>query len=833
MSIKKYKFTVTPHRLLLLCFVTLSILLKVSFADANPADDYTFKIGEFSNVTSLQYFLQNLKQNTYQDQGLSIRLKEDTVSQLIHVMLADDLSIPLNHVLEEIGRYLNDPGRLFVLIINYQGKEETLLAHLNHYQLLTRAYPLTSPDLPPKGSLLKAGKPLLILNNTDRTFTSNLLSDYHNNVIEYPVEDASFRNSKQAKRYISGNYHFLATKRFTDEFVSDEAALSDKYKLNTSTFIYDYVLDCWKNTGKKPNFIFYSSPNIAYHIGTLTMLLTRQPLIQGTVKAKGVPLSGITWKHSKESLTKGTFTFPVEESGRITLAPELSGYKFIPGSYGSDFEGKIQTVAFEANKYDIDDGITAYYSFDDKVENEVTSTQEYGSGIFTNDPIRGSVLKFENENHITLSSPEKYNIANNSFTISIHVKLNKSGMDKDNCILGSSIAEYRKGLHINIRRGNPYFGFYTNDVVSSKKVQPQQWYHIVVRYNIENGEQSIFVDGESVAQSWNHPSFVGGGSILLGNGIQQNNFLDGLLDDLYIWDRALSDTEIKSVNINGIENIDRLKNQRIVAALILSLAAAITVFFVLRFRKRKTTRQTVSKKNAIELLGGFKVVNETGTDITHLFAPKTKELFLLLLIYSIKNPKGISKQELTHVIWSDIADEKVSNNRSVAFNRLKKAMSAFGGVELSFEKNFWKMIRHEDVFCDYEFVNTLIQDDKSSLTDFSPFIRKGKLLPNVKNEWLLDFRTAFNFELIDKLLLILNKGGNEPHLIAFTCSYILKLDDQNQPALHHLLHQMIKTGNKHKANFLFNKFIATYWAINKSKFPYDLNGFLNKDINLM
>ncbi|HEY4194079.1 MAG TPA: galactose oxidase, partial [Mucilaginibacter sp.] len=74
---------------------------------------------------------------------------------------------------------------------------------------------------------------------------------------------------------------------------------------------------------------------------------------------------------------------------------------------------------------------------------------------------------------------------------------------------------------------------------------------------------------------------------------------------------------------------------------------------------------------SIYLFGDFEVFDSENVDITKHFTPLIKELFLVILIYTIKWKRGISSDELTELLWFDKSSESARNNRSVNIAKLK------------------------------------------------------------------------------------------------------------------------------------------------------------------
>src|SRR5690606_20773398 len=107
------------------------------------------------------------------------------------------------------------------------------------------------------------------------------------------------------------------------------------------------------------------------------------------------------------------------------------------------------------------------------------------------------------------------------------------------------------------------------------------------------------------------------------------------------------------------------------------LLIALFIYFTsVRFKKNKSVipseAPVVLAKNKIQLFGEFKAINNKGEDITDFFTPKVRELFLFVLINSLKSGIGASIQEINDTLWSGISSRKVANNRSVTLNKLRK-----------------------------------------------------------------------------------------------------------------------------------------------------------------
>ena len=158
---------------------------------------------------------------------------------------------------------------------------------------------------------------------------------------------------------------------------------------------------------------------------------------------------------------------------------------------------------------------------------------------------------------------------------------------------------------------------------------------------------------------------------------------------------------------------------------------------------------TLKTKNAIYLLGDFAVYDDKGFDITHLFSPKIKQLFVLLLLSSI-GADGINSKKISAVLWPDKEFSKTKNIRGVTFNHLRSAISSIAGLELSFsgETYFFKL--NEDIFCDYCAAFKTVHADSITAEELSLVLR-GSLLQSMQEAWLENFKYDYERKLISLL----------------------------------------------------------------------------------
>lgn len=192
----------------------------------------------------------------------------------------------------------------------------------------------------------------------------------------------------------------------------------------------------------------------------------------------------------------------------------------------------------------------------------------------------------------------------------------------------------------------------------------------------------------------------------------------------------------------------------------------------------------------IIFFGGFQVINRNNEDITNEFSPLLKELFLLIVLYSFRNDKGISSEKITEVLWYDKSEKSARNNRAVNIAKLRSIIKEVGKCDLSKKTGYWKFILEDsDIRSDYvDFIN--IASSKSSLTkqkvkQLIQITRKGAFLSDLNYDWLDDFKASVSDKLIDTLL----KFGQsvdvkeEADFIIHLADSVLNFDIVNEEAM--------------------------------------------------
>lgn len=151
----------------------------------------------------------------------------------------------------------------------------------------------------------------------------------------------------------------------------------------------------------------------------------------------------------------------------------------------------------------------------------------------------------------------------NDFTIDTWVKFdNVNKGTGDNGIFSVGNGTNNNGMHIGERGGKLYFGFYANDVRGTTNIEENKWYHLAFVY--ESGQKKIYIDGEEESIVNVHPQGPFTGTVPSGsignyyNSPYPGHTLNGSVDELRVWEKALSQDEVIEYAYDR-ENADGVK----------------------------------------------------------------------------------------------------------------------------------------------------------------------------------------------------------------------------------------------------------------------------------
>jgi hypothetical protein len=603
----------------------------------------------------------------------------------------------------------------------------------------------------------------------------------------------------------------------------------------------NFLLENWKKYGKRPNFIFIGNEILNFDF--IVDQLNSFTWIKGVVKNSDKNFDKVFWKNHDILFTGGKFSFPYRGGEELILSPFVPGFKMTPEQIVVTGEMTVpESYTILAAPLKLNEDMTGSFSFESIIMNAVNSSQNFEGENYSyiQDIARGNVLRLPENASINLGKPENYGLRNSSFTVSCFVRFTEILEFGDNAILGNYESGYRRGLHLILRSGQPYFGLWANDYVANRTLSPNIWYHLTWRYIIETGEQSIFLNGQHIGGSVGHPPFSGTGDIHLGSALSSGASLRGYIDNLYIWNRPLGNDEINRLSLDEEITFDHRNTVKStgfrISKWFLVFAVFITgglLFFILNKRRKKEIKNTGFERppevtnNQILLFGEFKAIDNNGDDVTDLFTPKVKELFLFVLIYSLKSGIGANVRDINDVLWEGISSGKVANNRSVTLNKLRKILLQFAGIEIVSTGGYLQAKIKTPFYCDYVSAYKLCQIpeglSKQQLISFFDFVKRGRFLKGITWPWLDEIRGFTGNQVIDNLLNLASIYQKELNLteIEKIAQRILDYDDLNEEAIYLQVWALQKTNNINLARFNFGSFAKKY----ESSFgePYPMN----------
>jgi two-component SAPR family response regulator len=237
-------------------------------------------------------------------------------------------------------------------------------------------------------------------------------------------------------------------------------------------------------------------------------------------------------------------------------------------------------------------------------------------------------------------------------------------------------------------------------------------------------------------------------------------------------------------------------------------------------------KKTVITENAVYLFGNFKVFNNKGNDITYLFSPKIKQLFLLLLL-NIKNEEsGISSELIYDVLWPDSDYNKAKNLKNVTINLLRKNLEEIEGIQLVYSDKVFKLEFEDSFYCDYfDFFNQIQILKKgvnieNSIASLLSIIGNGCFLKSIEDVYFDAFKTEYEndiFEILPNLIQTTFNNKDFVTTIAIANS-LFKIDSVNEIAFYYKIHSLLKMKNSIDAKKCFNYFIIEYKKIMSDEF---------------
>ncbi len=234
------------------------------------------------------------------------------------------------------------------------------------------------------------------------------------------------------------------------------------------------------------------------------------------------------------------------------------------------------------------------------------------------------------------------------------------------------------------------------------------------------------------------------------------------------------------------------------------------------------------KSNATFLFGSFRIIDKNKKDISYLFSPKIRQLFLLLLFSSKqKGVSGLTSERIHSTLWPDSTPQKAKNLKNVIISQLRNILKDVDGLELIYSKSLFFMEIEDEFYCDYFNFSTQLESlrddllDYNSLNELTNLISPGKFLLSINDECFDKIKKNFEYEILkiipNQLKRMYTNKDYSP-IIPLT-EILFNIDSLNETAFYYRIHTLHNMDLTLKAKKQFNDYIIRYNKIMGDNFP--------------
>ena len=220
-------------------------------------------------------------------------------------------------------------------------------------------------------------------------------------------------------------------------------------------------------------------------------------------------------------------------------------------------------------------------------------------------------------------------------------------------------------------------------------------------------------------------------------------------------------------------------------------------------------------KNSICLTGAFSVCNRDGEDITSQFSPTLRKLLAILILYSVRDRQGIIGEKLNQMIWDYKPEGTASNNRNVYISRLRTVLEGLDGVRINTKNKYLSITLSDEVTCDYKEAMGLFAENysKKNVSRLLSLLFRGRLLPNLENDWVESFRNEYSAMALSFLNNLLDKEDVSAGMKLRVAESISQHDRLNERALRVRCSIWQTGGNLSQAKAVYDSYCREYRQI--------------------
>lgn len=593
----------------------------------------------------------------------------------------------------------------------------------------------------------------------------------------------------------------------------------------------------WEDTGKIPNFIKVDCNHIADYI-LLVAQLNNQPKIFGVIKNGDHLLADVSWKDFPERNTSGYFSFPVDESKNQPFAPYKPGFRFSPDIILPSPENVSNLKVFNALSLEHDFGLTDEFHFSGKVRNVARNNDQeitlYGV-TFDRDPQRGDCAQFSGRAYLDGGLKSRGALKPN-FSITAWIK--PTDLGNNNCILGKG-----KDFVLKIHQGKLTFTVQgVKDYYSGKtKIPINQWSFIGLVHSSAENLVRFYLNGQLMDEvRLLSPYQASDYTVLIGSNLWEE-FFKGYISGIKIWERELNDDEIRQEfaskqSVRGSQNYVWMGGFAVLSLLLIG-----TGFIVRRRKKQISSGDELKiqesypavgkhggKGESISCFGGLRIVGSDGSDLSKKLSPKLKQLFVLILLHSLGNKKGISSKEMSDVLWPGMSPQNAKNIRGTNIQNLKAVLAMCSGIKLVYQDKLWFFEFADGYFVDYAYIKNWLANERyydlekliGQLPYFLSILKGGLFFQNMSESWLDSYINQMSSRVVEyceSLFHLLPEGKNDTLLLDI--AEVISINDPlSEVALRKKMSILTKQGKLGLAHSLFDNFGRLYFELYQEKY---------------
>lgn len=249
--------------------------------------------------------------------------------------------------------------------------------------------------------------------------------------------------------------------------------------------------------------------------------------------------------------------------------------------------------------------------------------------------------------------------------------------------------------------------------------------------------------------------------------------------------------------------------------------------------KQPIPQKSEKETGKINLLGNFTVTDRDGNDITTQFSTRTRDLLAILILWSLKNNKGIAQHRLDEDIWHDKGLKSAKTNRNVYIHRLRSLLESIGDMQIVYDKGYYRLMPG-NVAIDYATTTEAMEAEHNSDQGIHivELLESGTLLPECNASWADPFKAEFSSRAQALLCQLLLQEESSPSpdadLIYRIAEALLLHDPLSEEALSAKCRILYNRKQNSRAKTVYDSFCREYLASFGEPYPVTFPNIISR-----